>query len=194
MINSKEDLRFYIEEDRKRNLKFVKNYNVLKYYYNILLTKNENYLAFRLLKNLRKLEYSINCQKGKSFWGNLIYRYRHIRYSRLCFEYGITLPLNKIGYGLYIPHIIGGGIIANCKSIGNYCAINCNVLLGNKHTGVPTIGNNVDMTSGCKIIGGITVGNNVIIAPNTVVVKDVPDNAIVVGIPARILKYIENEQ
>lgn len=48
------------------------------------------------------------------------------------------------------------------------------------------------MTSGCKIIGGITIGSNVIIAPNSVVVKDVPDNAVVTGIPAKILKFIEN--
>ncbi len=45
------------------------------------------------------------------------------------------------------------------------------------------------MTSGCKIIGGISVGDNVIIAPNTVVVKDVPPNAVVSGIPSKILKF-----
>lgn len=50
------------------------------------------------------------------------------------------------------------------------------------------IGNNVDMTIGCKIIGGVTIGDNDIIAPNSVVVKDVPDNAIVSGVPAKIIK------
>ncbi len=189
MILSKDDLNFYILEDKKRNLKFVKNYSTLKYLFNILIVKQENYLAYRYLKNLRKYEYSINCLKGKSLFGNLVYRYRYIRYSRLSFKYDITLPPNKIGYGLYLPHIVGGGIIANVQSIGNYCAINCNVLIGNKHTGVPIIGNNVDMTSGCKIIGGISVGDNVIIAPNTVVVKDVPPNAVVSGIPSKILKF-----
>ena len=49
------------------------------------------------------------------------------------------------------------------------------------------IGNNVDMTIGSKIIGGVTIGNNVIVAPNSVVVKNVPDNAVVSGIPAKIL-------
>ena len=49
------------------------------------------------------------------------------------------------------------------------------------------IGNNVDMTIGSKIIGGVTIGSNVIVAPNSVVVKDVPDNAVVSGIPAKIL-------
>lgn len=41
--------------------------------------------------------------------------------------------------------------------------------------------------------GGVHIGNHVTIAPNAVVVKDIPDNAIVVGIPARILKFKENE-
>lgn len=49
------------------------------------------------------------------------------------------------------------------------------------------IGDNVDLTIGSKIIGGVTIGNNVIVAPNSVVVKNVPDNAIVSGVPARIL-------
>ena len=89
--------------------------------------------------------------------------------------------------------LLGGGIVVNCKSMGNYCAINCNVLLGNKHTQeeTPTIGNNVDMTTGCKILGKVTVGDNALIAPNSVVVKDVPANAIVSGIPAKILKFKE---
>lgn len=43
------------------------------------------------------------------------------------------------------------------------------------------------MTIGSKIIGGVTIGNNVIVAPNSVVVKNVPDNAVVSGIPAKIL-------
>ena len=45
----------------------------------------------------------------------------------------------------------------------------------------------MDMTIGSKIIGGVTIGSNVIVAPNSVVVKDVPDNAVVSGIPAKIL-------
>ena len=120
MIKSTKDLRFYINEDRKRNLKFVNKYNIFKYFFHILVTKNEHYLAFRYMKNLRKLEYSINCLKGKSIIGDFIYYYRYIRYMRLCFAYNITLPPNKIGYGLYLPHIVGGVellLIANLQVI-----------------------------------------------------------------------------
>lgn len=53
------------------------------------------------------------------------------------------------------------------------------------------IGNNVDLTVGCKVIGGVHIGNNVIVAPNSVVVKDIPDCAVVSGVPARILKINE---
>ena len=47
----------------------------------------------------------------------------------------------------------------------------------------------VELTLGCKVIGGITIGNNVIVAPNSVVVKDVPDNSVVSGVPARTIKH-----
>lgn len=53
------------------------------------------------------------------------------------------------------------------------------------------IGCNVDLCIGCKVIGDVHIGNNVIVAPNSVVVKDIPDNVIVSGIPAQILKINE---
>ena len=58
----------------------------------------------------------------------------------------------------------------------------------NTKSGVPTIGDNVFLGLGCKVFGGITIGNNVIVAPNAVVTKDVPDNCVVAGVPARIIK------
>lgn len=52
----------------------------------------------------------------------------------------------------------------------------------------PTIGDNVVVYAGAKIIGGVHIGNNVIIGANAVVTKDVPDNCVVAGVPARIIK------
>ena len=55
--------------------------------------------------------------------------------------------------------------------------------------GAPTIGDNCIIYPGAKIFGKITIGNNVVIGANAVVNKDVPDNAIVAGVPARIIRY-----
>ena len=67
------------------------------------------------------------------------------------------------------------------------------VLCGNKDNqdNIPTIGDNVKLYTGCKVIGNVTIGNNAEVAPNAVVVKDVPENAIVAGIPAKILRIKE---
>lgn len=193
MIRNKKDYEFYLQEDRKRNLKIEKFniYTWAKYQY-YLFIKHNGAIAYNYLKSLRKLELAINCKKGNSIVGKIIYRIRLIKYLRLSYKYHIYINPNTVGYGLYLPHI--SGVIVNCKSMGNYCKINCGVLLGNKHSQdeIPIIGDNVDMTTGCKIIGKVIIGNNVIIAPNSVVVKDVPENAVVSGIPARILKYIDN--
>ena len=84
----------------------------------------------------------------------------------------------------------GGGILLNVKSVGNYCGFNSGVLLGNigNQDNRPTCGNYVAFGPGAKAFGKITIGNNVFVAPNAVVTKDIPDNVIVGGIPAKIIK------
>jgi serine O-acetyltransferase len=61
--------------------------------------------------------------------------------------------------------------------------------VGNKgnNDNVPTIGNNVTLSPGCKVIGKVTLGDNVIVAPNAVVITDVPDGCAVGGVPAKVL-------
>ncbi len=54
---------------------------------------------------------------------------------------------------------------------------------------MPVIGDNVYIGSGAKIIGSVNVGNNVAIGANAVLTKDVPDNAVVVGVPAKVISY-----
>lgn len=56
-----------------------------------------------------------------------------------------------------------------------------------KKKGFPTIGNNVTIFPGARVVGNIHVGDNVVIGANSVVVKDVPDNSIVAGVPARVI-------
>ncbi|NES81963.1 MAG: serine acetyltransferase [Moorea sp. SIO2B7] len=92
----------------------------------------------------------------------------------------------KIGPGLFIQHGFSTIIMAD---IGDNCWINQQVTIGHKDkTGRPQIGNNVRITAGAKVIGNIKIGNNVTIGANAVVVKDVPNNCVVVGVPAYIIK------
>jgi len=59
---------------------------------------------------------------------------------------------------------------------------------------VPVIGDNVHISHGAVIFGGITIGNNVVIGANAVVNKPVPENAIVAGVPAKILRINETKK
>lgn len=74
--------------------------------------------------------------------------------------------------------------------MGNNCSLNTGVIVGNNggQDKRAIIGDNVSLTIGSKVIGRVTIGDNVVVAPNSVVVKDVPPNAVVSGIPAVIIK------
>ena len=74
--------------------------------------------------------------------------------------------------------------------MGNYCGANVGVVIGNNHTMKerPIIGDHVGFSMGSKAYGNIRIGSHVIIAPNSVVIKDVPDNSVVSGVPAKIIR------
>lgn len=74
--------------------------------------------------------------------------------------------------------------------IGKNCIIGQCVTIGgrSKHYEVPKIGDNVYIGAGAKIIGPVQIGNNSVIGAGAVVLKDVPANSIVVGVPAKIIK------
>ena len=73
--------------------------------------------------------------------------------------------------------------------LGENCWVNQQVTIGHKDkTGRPQIGNNVRITAGAKIIGNLKIGDHVTVGANAVVVKDIPDLCIVVGVPAYIIK------
>lgn len=88
---------------------------------------------------------------------------------------------------------LGGGVLLNVTRVGNYCGFNSGVLLGNNggENKRPIIGDYVGFGPGSKAFGEVHIGNHVFVAPNAVVTKDVPDNAIVGGVPAKILKFRE---
>lgn len=92
----------------------------------------------------------------------------------------------EIGGGLFIQH--GFATVIAAKKIGQHCFVNQQVTIGYKGDNAPILGNDVTVTCGAKILGNVNVGNNVVIGANSVVVKDIPSDVTVVGIPARILK------
>ena len=107
-------------------------------------------------------------------------------------------PGAKIGKNLFIDHGMGV-VIGETSEIGDNVTIYHAVTLGGSSPSIdserqrhekrhPTIGNDVVIGSGAQIIGPIKVGNNSRIAANAVVVKDVPENATMVGIPAKAVK------
>ncbi|MBN1384823.1 MAG: serine O-acetyltransferase [Elusimicrobia bacterium] len=116
------------------------------------------------------------------------------RYISQCSRFftGIEIhPGAKIGKGIFIDHGMGV-VIGETTEIGNNVTIYQGVTLGGtgKEKGKrhPTIGNNVVISAGAKVLGSIEIGNNVIIGSGAVVVKSVPDRCTVVGVPGRIVK------
>lgn len=137
----------------------------------------------------------------------LIYRFTHVLYKMRLFVLarvisqiarsltGIEIhPGAKIGKGLFIDHGMGV-VIGETAEVGDNVTIYHGVTLGgtgkDKGKRHPTIGNNVVIGAGAKILGPINVGDNVKVGANAVVLKDVPDNVTVVGIPAKIVRNKE---
>jgi len=134
----------------------------------------------------------------------LIYRIAHLLYTNNFrfiakilsqisrFFTGIEIhPAAYIGKGLLIDH--GAGIvIGETAIIGDDCTILQGVTLGSrelvKGKRHPTLGNNVFVGSGAKLLGNIEIGNNVKIGANAVVLNDLPNNSTAVGVPARVIK------
>jgi len=144
--------------------------------------------GFRYTFWMRTAKYFKTNQDLISTLGYFVTRFFLKRYG---YRYGISIPYNtEIGFGLYIGHY-GGIVISPDTMIGKNCNINHGVTIGStyggKHPGIPTIGDNVYLGPGSKVIGNIIIGNNVAIGANSVVTSPIPDNAVVVGVPGRVI-------
>ena len=107
-----------------------------------------------------------------------------------------TICLAITGIHVHRESDIGPGLIihnSNCifilaTRIGHSCTVNQGVSVASvRGTGWPTLGNNVYLGAGCKVMGGVTIGDSVVVSANSLVVADVPSNCTVMGVPARII-------
>ncbi|ABA24614.1 serine O-acetyltransferase [Trichormus variabilis ATCC 29413] len=100
-------------------------------------------------------------------------------------------PGAKIGKGVFIDHGMGV-VIGETAIVGDYALIYQGVTLGGtgKESGKrhPTLGENVVVGAGAKVLGNIHIGNNVRIGAGSVVLRDVPSNTTVVGVPGRLIR------
>lgn len=167
-------LRNTLREDKEALKKFDPSFEVWYQYW-----FHAGYKSLRLYR-ISKAFYD----SGFKFFGYLFYHLNRVIYS-------VDIhPAAKISPGVVIDH--GTGIvIGSTAEIGRGTVIYHGVTLGAKYitTGKrhPTIGENVVLGAGCKVLGPIYVGNNVKVGANSVVLYDVPDNSTVAGIPARIV-------
>ena len=138
-------------------------------------------------------KYTVAYRKANYYFSNnkflyVIYRYKLLKLSE---KYGYQIQYStKIGKGLYLGH--RGTVVINGNAIlGNNINIATGVTIGQenrgKRVGVPTIGNDVWIGSNAVIVGNINIGNNVLIAPNSFINFDIPDNCVVLGNPGKII-------
>ena len=136
---------------------------------------------------------------NKEFRNLLIHRFKFPKNSPFCLvHYVIARVLWKpmeslyiytkdIGGGLFIQH--GFATIISARKIGENCRIYQQVTIGYKGDCAPVLEDNVSVTCGAKVLGDLTMHENSLAASGAVVVKDVPKNAIVGGVPAKIICY-----
>ncbi len=127
---------------------------------------------FFYLNNYRML--GVFARKMKNHYGN--------KYG---FDFNYRVPIGK---GLTIAH--NSGVVFFPKSAGENLILRNFVVVGNQFSGgeCPSIGNNVAFGAGCKVLGSIKIGNHVVIGANAVVTHDIPDNSVVAGIPAKVIR------
>ena len=154
-------------------------------------TYGENWELFSYMRNLRHLEYYTN-KPRKRPWDKLLRGYYWLRHRRNTKLLNITISPNSVGPGFHLQHR-GYRHINGNTIIGSNCEILPMVLIGNKlpkyQGNKIIIGDNCFISTGVTILGPIRIGDNVTIGAGAVLTKDIPDNCIVAGIPAKIIKF-----
>ncbi len=127
----------------------------------------------------------------KPLWWSPLRLFGRLMLHHYSYKFGIDVSLfAEIGPGFKIEH--HGTIVVNGQArIGMRCTLCQGVTLG-EYRGAPTLGDCVFVGPGAKVIGGLRIGDNAIIGANSVVTKDVPENAVVVGVPGKVISLQGN--
>lgn len=177
---------YYMLTSNKKVIKEDLQRNLIQF-----LHKNEvNFLNFCELMTFYVMTRNI-------FYARVAFHHRY--YAKFLGMFASPLPLldisstAEIGGGLIVQH--GYGTIIAPRKIGKNCWVNQGVTIGyTNDNDCPTLGDNITVYAGAKILGNVRVGNNVIVAANAVVVKNVEDNCIVGGVPAKVIKKIDDKE
>lgn len=184
MIKSKEDLKYYISHDK--NSVSLKRRIIKK------LTCADDYLPIAFMRELRYYEYYLN--KKRNIFDVIPYIWHWWNYRRLMVKSELYIKPNVLGPGAYIVHP-GFRRTNVLLRTGENTTILPMVLFGKKYPNqentLINVGDNVYISTGVTILGPVNIGNNVTIGAGAVVTKDIPDNAIVGGVPAKIIKIKE---
>lgn len=181
------------------NYKMIKleNFEEFKYYvksdlYRYMTSSNiRSFLRAYFIPGFKYTFWLRVCQWCKSTNKTLLFFIARILLRHYSFKYGIIIPYQtSVGRGLYIGHF-SCIVINESAIIGKNVNISQGVTIGEKNggssAGSPIIGDAVYIAAGAKIVGKCFIGNRVLIGANSVVTKDIEDNSVVVGIPARII-------
>lgn len=189
MISTKKELKEYLMADRLA-MGFEKKSRIKEF----LKGNIESVTLLNFLIFLRKYEFFLSKASKKSIVYRIKYIYFKHKYARKRIKNNLFISPNTFGCGLRLVHP-GYVWVDQSSKIGKNCTVLPRVLLGKKHPGISTpcifIGDDCYIGTGATILGPVHIGNNVTIAAGAVVVKDVPDNCIVAGNPAKIIKYKE---
>ena len=122
---------------------------------------------------------------------NLVFRVVEFKTLRVGYRFGFDIPVTvRLGRGTKFGHF-GGVVMSSKVELGENCLVSHSVTIGRiprgKRAGTPRVGDRVYIGTGSVITGGIVVGNDSLIAPNTFVNFDVPDSAVVLGSPGKVV-------
>jgi serine O-acetyltransferase len=175
MIRSRTDYDYFLRAD-------LHAYGESGWRFSFRFTRRQAYWHM----TLRRAEYHANLPRTPS--NRLRAAWSLWRYLRMSEKMGYTIPLNTFGPGLSIAHK-GTVVVNDAVKAGRDCRLHPDCTIGETDTGNPTLGDEVWVAAGARILGGISIGDRVAVGANAVVLHDVLDGVTVAGIPARVVSH-----